>query len=242
MHNKTRGGEGKACVYARKTDETGSKWIRSCNCNYRNNKKYTRWDEKQVNMEFQSYKYERTTHLTSVRPYSVHCLGTIHSLQFSTFLSLSVSYFANGITTLRWQHSRSHLCFIVCASPNRLLTYSGNCFVLYWKKFSCHKLLFSDKQTSATNLYILAPEGKTKNVVCPTALQWHSSKNIILKFCNIPSYLPTCRTRHCMHSRCCPLFLARLCVFRKYWTVLWVTWNTFYIDKRPQIIQSFYVT
>jgi len=38
-------------------------------------------------MEFQSYKQERKTYLTFVRPYSLRCLGTTHSLNFSTFFS-----------------------------------------------------------------------------------------------------------------------------------------------------------
>jgi hypothetical protein len=31
-----------------------------------------------------------------------------------------------------------------------------------------------------------------------------------------------------------------LCALRKYWSLLWVTWRTFYIETRPQIIQSFW--
>jgi len=49
----------------------------------------------------------------------------------------------------------------------------------------------------------------------------------------------TCITRHCIHSRCCLLFPARSCVSRKYWSLSWVTWRTFYSDTRPKIILSF---
>ena len=47
-------------------------------------------------------------------------------------------------------------------------------------------------------------------------------------------------SRHCIHSQCCLLFLARLCVFRKYWSLSCVTWRTFHSGTRPQIIQSFW--
>jgi len=43
-----------------------------------------------------------------------------------------------------------------------------------------------------------------------------------------------------LHSRCCLLFLARLCVLRQYWTLSCVTWRTFHSDTRSQIIQSFW--
>jgi hypothetical protein len=47
-------------------------------------------------------------------------------------------------------------------------------------------------------------------------------------------------SRHCIHSRCCLLFLARLCVLRKYWNFSCATWRTFHSDTRPQIIHSFW--
>ena len=47
-----------------------------------------------------------------------------------------------------------------------------------------------------------------------------------------------CRTRHQIHSRCSLLFLARVCVLRKYWSISQVTWRIFHCDKFPQIIQS----
>jgi len=53
------------------------------------------------------------------------------------------------------------------------------------------------------------------------------------------SFCITCRTRHCIHSRCCLIFLARLCVLCEYRILSWVTWRTFYSDAGPQIIQSF---
>jgi len=64
----------------------------------------------------------------------------------------------------------TRVCYCVCvAKPIAYIFWKLLCSVL--KKFSCHKSLFSDKQTSPTNLYILAPEGKTKNIVCLTALK-----------------------------------------------------------------------
>ena len=49
----------------------------------------------------------------------------------------------------------------------------------------------------------------------------------------------SCSSRHCIHSRCCPLFLARSCVLHLSWSLLCVTWRTFHSDTRPQIIQPF---
>ena len=46
-------------------------------------------------------------------------------------------------------------------------------------------------------------------------------------------------SRHCIHSRCCLLFLARSCVLRLSWSLLCVTWRTFHSNIRPQIIQPF---
>jgi hypothetical protein len=45
---------------------------------------------------------------------------------------------------------------------------------------------------------------------------------------------------HCIHSSCCLLFLAHLCVLCQYWTLLCVTWRTFHSDTHPLIIQSFW--
>jgi hypothetical protein len=47
-----------------------------------------------------------------------------------------------------------------------------------------------------------------------------------------------CRTRHCIHSRCCLLFLARVCVLSQYWSVSYVTWRIFYCGAFPHIIRS----
>jgi hypothetical protein len=44
------------------------------------------------------------------------------------------------------------------------------------------------------NLYILAPEEKTKNTDYPTALQWNFSQNTTLQFCCMSSFCSTCRT------------------------------------------------
>jgi hypothetical protein len=59
-------------------------------------------------------------------------------------------------------------------------------------------------------------------------------KSFILWETNFPR-----SSRHCIHSRCCPRFLARCCVLRLYWSVSYVTWRTFHIDTRSHIIQSF---
>ena len=47
-------------------------------------------------------------------------------------------------------------------------------------------------------------------------------------------------SRHCIHSRCRLLFLARLCVLGRYWSFSCATWRTFHSDTRPQIIHSFW--
>ena len=127
----------------------------------------------------------------------------------------------------------------MCVSQTRLLTYSGNCVVLYWNKFSCHKSLFSEKQTSQTNLYILAPEGKTKNTVYPTTLQWHFSHNITLQFCYTSSFLHYLQNKTLHSFTMLSSFPCTFVCLRKFWSLSWVTWRTFYSDTRPQIILSF---
>jgi hypothetical protein len=47
-----------------------------------------------------------------------------------------------------------------------------------------------------------------------------------------------CQTSHCIYSRCCILFFARVWVLRQYWGISYVTWRIFSCGAFPHILQS----
>jgi len=70
-----------------------------------------------------------------------------------------------------------------------------------------HGLIYvaCSKVGNPTNIYIPAPVGKTQTFCDISSRRYHSNSVTCL------SFPINCRTRHCTHSRCCLLLLARVC-------------------------------
>ena len=150
------------------------------------------------------------------------------------------------MTTQCYQPWESRVCVCACRKTQCLHeTFFDllNLFRPFWEMFrkrhdntvihpSSHGQLYvaCSRVGNPTNTYIPAPEGKTKNFSDISNRRWHS--NFVTCLC----FPINCRTRHCIHSRCC-LLLARV-LLRKYWTLSYVTWRIFHSDTFPQFIPS----
>jgi hypothetical protein len=69
-------------------------------------------------------------------------------------------------------------------------------------------------------------------------LRWHFKQMVTFQFCYMSFFPINCRTRHCIHSRCCLLLLARVCFSVSCEPFLYVTWRIFHSDTFPQFIMS----
>jgi hypothetical protein len=68
-----------------------------------------------------------------------------------------------------------------------------------------------------------------------TSVTFLTEYNITI-FLHVFVFCIICRKIHCIHSRWCLLFLARLCVLLKYWSLSWVTWRAFHSDTSTTLV------